>query len=114
MMVPFLPHVFGPERPDIEALKDERDIQGLISALRHPDLGVQWAAAAALGSLGPEAIDHLLRRLPARNRAVRLGIIEALGEIGDPRAVEPLIRNLRDPSVEVRWETALALGEIGD
>ncbi|HUK93121.1 MAG TPA: HEAT repeat domain-containing protein [Methanomicrobiales archaeon] len=114
MMPSFLARFFGPARPDIGALAKERDIPGLIAALRHPDLEVQWRAAAALGSLGPEAIDQLLGRLPSRNRAVKLGIIEALGEIADPRAVDPLIRNLRDPSVEVRWETALALGEIGD
>jgi len=109
-----LPSIFRPKKPDIQALKSRRDIPGLIAALRYPDLGVQWEATAALGSLGPEAIEYLVRRLPTRNRAAKLGIIEALGEIRDPQAVEPLIRNLRDPSVEVRWETALALGEIGD
>jgi hypothetical protein len=109
-----LPSFLRPGKPDIPALAARKDIPGLIRALRHPDLGVQWEATAALGSVGPEAIDQLLRRLPARDRAVKLGIIEALGEIRDPRAVEPLIQELRDPSVEVRWETALALGEIGD
>ena len=109
-----LPKLPPPKKPDIPALTAKRDIRGLVRALRHPELGVQWEATAALGSLGTAAIDELLRELPTRNRAVKLGIIEALGEIGDPRAVEPLIRFLRDPSVEVRWETALALGEIGD
>jgi HEAT repeat protein len=115
MTGPFrLPEFLRPGKPHIPALKAKRDIRGLVRALRHPDLGVQWAATAALGSLGPEAIDELLRQLPSRHRAVKLGIIEALGEIRDPRAVEPLIRELRDRSVEVRWETGLALGEIGD
>jgi len=115
MAIPLrLPTFPAPRKPDIPALSAKGDIRGLIRALRHPDLGVQWEATAALGTLGPEAIDELLRKLPSRHRAVKLGIIEALGEIGDPRAVEPLIRELRDPSVEVRWETALALGEIGD
>jgi len=107
-------HLPWPGKPDIPALKETRDINGLIRALRHPDLSVQWEATAALGSLGPEAMDELLRRLPGRNRAVKLGIIEALGEIRDPRAVGPLLGELGDSGVEVRWETALALGEIGD
>jgi hypothetical protein len=111
-MVPF--PVLGPEKPDIAALKAKSDIPRLIRALRHPDTDVQWEAAAALASLGPEAIDRLVRGLSARNRAVKLGIIEALGEIRDVKAVDPLIRHLRDPSTEVRWEAALALGEIGD
>ena len=115
MTGPFrLPEFLRPGKPHIPALKAKRDIRGLVRALRHPDLGVQWEATAALGTLGPEAIDRLLRELPSRHHAVKLGVIEALGEIGDPRAVDPLIRELRDRSVEVRWETALALGEIGD
>jgi HEAT repeat protein len=111
---PRLPKLPPPKKPDVPALAAGKDIRGLVRALRHPDLGVQWEATAALGSLGPEAMEELLRQLPTRHRSVKLGIIEALGEIGDPRAVDPLVRELRDPSVEVRWETALALGEIGD
>jgi hypothetical protein len=111
---PGLRQFLAPKKPDIPALSAGRDIRGLVRALRHPDLGVQWEATAALGALGPEAMDGLLGELPSRHREVKLGIIEALGEIGDPRAVDPLIRELRDPSVEVRWEAALALGEIGD
>ncbi|HMA04319.1 MAG TPA: HEAT repeat domain-containing protein [Methanomicrobiales archaeon] len=109
-----LPSFLRPTPPDIEAMKAGRDIPGLMAALRHPDTGIQWRAAAALGSFGPEAIRHLTGRLPTRDRSVRLGIIEALGEIRDPLAVDPLLPYLQDPSVEVRWETALALGEIGD
>jgi HEAT repeat protein len=95
-------------------MKGRRDIPGLISALRHPDMDIQWRAAAALGSLGPDAIHRLIAGLSTRHRAVKLGIIEALGEIRDAQAVEALIRELRDASVEVRWEAALALGEIGE
>lgn len=108
------PSLFRPGTPDIEAMKGRRDIRGLIRALRHPDTGIQWRAVAALGTLGPDAVHELIRGLPARNRAVKLGIIGALGEIRDAQAIDPLIRTLRDPSAEVRWEAALALGEIGD
>ena len=109
-----LPSIFRPGTPDLDTMKSRRDIPGLIAALRHPDTDAQWRAAAALSSLGPDAIGHLIRGLATRNRAVKLGIIEALGEIRDVQAVEPLIKHLRDPSAEVRWEAALALGEIGD
>ena len=109
-----LPPPLGPGDPDIGELKARRDIPGLISALRHPDTDVQWRAAAALGSFGPEAIRELIAGLSTRHRAVKLGIIEALGEIRDPLAVDPLVSHLGDASVEVRWEAALALGEIGD
>jgi hypothetical protein len=95
-------------------MKGRKDIPGLISALKYPDMDIQWRAAAALGSLGPDAIQRLIAGLSTRHRSVRLGIIEALGEIRDPLAVDPLISCLGDASVEVRWEAALALGEIGD
>ncbi|HVP25718.1 MAG TPA: HEAT repeat domain-containing protein, partial [Methanomicrobiales archaeon] len=109
-----LPSFLRPAAPDIEGMKGRGDIPGLIAALRYPDTDVQWRAAAALGSLGPDAIHRLIAGLSTRHRSVKLGIIEALGEIRDLKAVEPLIRELRDPSVEIRWEAALALGEIGD
>ncbi|MCU0631546.1 MAG: HEAT repeat domain-containing protein [Methanolinea sp.] len=100
--------------PDVPALKERRDFGGLTSALRHRDPGVQWKAAQALGDLGSEGLDYLIEALGTRNKEARLGIIEALGMIGDNRALDPLIRQMGDRSNEVRWEAALALGEIGD
>ncbi|HNB04192.1 MAG TPA: HEAT repeat domain-containing protein, partial [Methanoregulaceae archaeon] len=105
--------VFGGE-PDIDAMREEKDFRGLITALRHDKLDIQWHASSALASLGDEAIDHLLSALNARDKDVRLGIIEALGEIRNPRAVGPLIGLLQDKDNEVRWEAALALGEMAD
>jgi len=95
-------------------MKNRKDFRGLIRALRHRDLDIQWEASRALAGLGLEGIDHLLAGLRSWNKDTRLGIIEALGEIRDPRAVEPLIALLNDKSNEIRWEAALALGEIGD
>jgi HEAT repeat protein len=105
--------IFHP-KPDIAALKRRKDYRGLIKALRHRNPEVQWQASAALADLGPEGMDHLLAGLRTWNKDTRLGIIEALGEIGDPAAVPTLIPLLEDFSNEIRWETALALGEIGD
>ena len=106
--------IFRPDPPDVNALKETQDIHGLIDALSYKDLDIQWHAAKALGECGNEGINHLLEALHARNKHTRLGVIEALGEIGDERAVIPLINALHDPDNEVRWEAALALGEIGD
>ena len=53
--------------------------------------------------------------LVSRHTAVRIGAVEALGAIRDPRSVRPLVYALEhDDAVEVRWVAALALGEIGD
>jgi HEAT repeat protein len=106
--------IFYGDEPDIEALKRAKNYRGLIKALRHKNLDIQWQASSALAELGTEGMNHLLSALKTRNKDIRLGIIEALGEIRDPRAVDPLIGLLRDKDNEVRWEAALALGEIAD
>lgn len=100
--------------PDIDRMREKKDISGLIRALRHPEFDIQWRAADALGKLGREALDQLLTTLKDPNRDVRIGVIEALGEIKDARAVPTLLPLLTDESTEVRWATAVALGEIGD
>lgn len=107
--------IFRPDKPNIDLLKEKRNIHDLIWALRYPDLDVQWHAAAALGEIGPEGVEHLLEALhKAWNKHVKLGIIEALGEIRDNRAVPDLLKALKDKDNEIRWEAALALGEIGE
>jgi hypothetical protein len=106
--------IFPHKDPDIEAMKAGRNYHGLIKALRHKNLEIQWQASNALAGLGTEGMHHLLSALKTRNKHTRLGVIEALGEIRDPQAVEPLIGLLGDKDNEVRWEAALALGEIAD
>jgi len=106
--------VFLKKRPDIETFRQQKNIPALIRALRYDDFDVQTSAAQALGTLGTEGIDELILALKTRDRDVRLGIIEALSVIRDPRAVPSLIHLLSDPGSEVRWEAAIALGEIND
>jgi hypothetical protein len=101
------------KKPDVDALRHDKAIHGLIQALRYDDFEVQTSAAQALGSMGSEGINELIFALKDKNKHVRLGIIEALAVIRDQRAVPMLIELLNDTSSEVRWETAIALGEIG-
>ena len=106
--------MFKAKKPDIESLTSKKDIHGLIRAMRFHDIGVQLAAAKALGTLGPDAIGHLLLALGTKNKTVKLGIIGALTEIKSPESIMPLIATLSDENSEVRWQAAIALGEIGD
>lgn len=100
---------------DIEAMKNAHDVRGLIRLLDHRNQDIQWRAADALGTLGEMACDPLLKLLVFPRVNVRLGAIEALGNIKSPRSVEHLIHILaKEKSNEVRWVAALALGEIGD
>jgi HEAT repeat protein len=64
--------------------------------------------------MGPEAVDTLIRALETDDRDLRLGIIEAMGEIRDPSVMDDLLPLLHDRSNEVRWAAALALGQLGD
>ncbi|OPY35991.1 MAG: putative lyase [Methanoregulaceae archaeon PtaU1.Bin059] len=101
-------------RPDVETMKERKDYNGLTKALSHHDPGIQWKAARALGELGEESLNHLIRALEiTRNREARIGIIEALGLIGGQRVIAPLAAQMDDRSNEVRWEAAIALGETG-
>ena len=109
-----LSSLFGQKKPDIPKLTENKNISGLIRALHYNDLQTQSEAAKALGSLGPPAMDVLIRSLKKKNKEHRLVIIKALIEIRDPAAIPALIGMLKDENSEVRWEAAIALGEIPD
>lgn len=118
-------------------------IPALLQALEDPSVKVRMAATAALGEMGPAAVDAI----PALEKAVKTNIVavkalgriagvramksleialkngqdvmvvqtaaEVLGEIGKP-AVEVLISALRHRSPDVRRSAAEALGAIKD
>lgn len=105
---------FWERSPDIGGMKERHDVPGLVRALKHRNLNVQWQAAEALSSLGIDHIDVLTGALNTRNKDIRLGVVEVLGEIRDPRGVDPLLTILHETSNELRLQAALALGEIGD
>lgn len=106
--------LFGP--PDINKLKANRDVPGLIKALGYQKdtYGVmRRTAAETLGAIGdPRAVEPLIAALA--DERVRITAIEALGTIGDPRAVDPLVSTLNDPERYRREAAAKALGTIGD
>jgi HEAT repeat protein len=100
---------------NVDDLRKEKDIPGLIKALRHADPDVQYLAVEALGSIqDPAAIPYLVNQLSENQySAVRWKSAEALAGIGK-NSVEPLIPLLSHPDEDVRWKAAIALGEIGD
>ncbi len=100
-------------RPDVTVLEEGRDIAGLIGALASRDPEVQVAAADALGRIGSSATGPLITALGSRHRVRRLGIIAALGHIGDKQARDALAGLTADTSSEIRWQACIALGEIG-
>jgi len=100
---------------DVKKLKESRNVQGLILALRHKDPTVQYDAAEALGETGDDrAVEPLLAALKNDETCgVRWKAAEALSKLGTP-AVAGLIGALQHEDDDVRWKAAIALGEIGD
>ena len=110
-----LPGFHLTRQSDINVMKEAHDINSLISLLDHGNFDIQWRAADALGTLGPDAVPALLRSLNHRSINTRVGVIEALAAVRDIRAIDPLVVLLEsEENSEVRWAAALALGEIGE
>lgn len=100
---------------DVQRMKEQRDLRGLLAALR------AWmkparnkAAREALAEIGDAAtVDALVGLLKDADHEVRRGAAQALGIIGDKRAVEPLIAAVRSDRM-IRQTAAIALGALGD
>ncbi|GAB4305967.1 MAG: HEAT repeat domain-containing protein [Methanobacteriaceae archaeon] len=110
-------------KPDIEAMQKDKDIDGLVHALKNDDFLIRKEAARALKYVGDESsVNALIDALKFEEwqsdyvvlDAVRENAAEALGRIGDKKAIEPLIMALKDRDEDVRWKSAWALGRIGD
>ncbi|MCC7210816.1 MAG: hypothetical protein E3K40_09250 [Candidatus Brocadia sp.] len=97
-------------------LGDERAVQPLIGVMGDESLEVREKTAKSLGKLGKrEAGDALVSALSKNtDLSIVCAIIEALGQIGDPRAVDPLLGFLTHKEPQVRECTAAALGKLRD
>lgn len=137
----------NPDRKDevksvVENIKEKKEIEGLIKALKYNDRNIQISAVKALGEIrneravesliqalkdqnishfvivalkmiGKPAIEPLIKALKHENLGIRWGATITLGKLGKP-AVEPLIQTLNDENTLLRRGAANALGEIGD
>lgn len=99
------------EQRQVDRLRKDNDIDGLVKALRSSWLGPK--AARALGLTGDDrAVDPLLGALGDRREYIRKAAAEALGNLGDPRAIEPLSAALDDRYASVRDCARRALERI--
>lgn len=117
----FLNNIFksSNSKPNIEKLKSERDIKGLIDFLQYDDPTLpQGEAIAALQEIGDgETVDMLIDAINKRydNSSFLYQAFKALGKMGDEKAVETSIKALDYKASEgVPVSAAEALGNIGD
>lgn len=107
------------KKPDMKKLRQEKNLKGLIKALKYTkDADIQQDAAAALGHMkDTKAIDALIKVLKNKNYEdrVREAAGHSLGMIGDTQAVEPLIQILQDKDGIISRQMYLdGLGMIKD
>ncbi|HSD49087.1 MAG TPA: HEAT repeat domain-containing protein [Actinomycetota bacterium] len=98
---------------DVRALRAERDISGLVEALRDPDQDVVRAASWALTRLEDAGgVPYLVGALDDPGAA--LPAARLLGRLGDPAAVEPLLAAFEHGPNDLRVAAADALGALDD
>ena len=104
--------------PDVESLKAQHDVPGLLKALgylNYKDRIIPKAAAKALDEIIEiNDVETLIAGLKDENLDVQQGAVKGLGKLGDSRAVEPLITILKSEKGYMRSEAAAALGNISD
>jgi HEAT repeat protein len=74
---------------------------------------VREAAVAALAEIGPPAVGALCAALESEDPQMRLGVVAALGQIGDRESVRCIVRGLGDPDDGVHDTAARTLVGIG-
>jgi len=101
-------------KPDPLKLKAERNVYGLINALKDSDFHVRAVAAQALGDIKDEiATEFLIEALEDNDWSVRRNASWALGEIGSKRAIPHLIHALGKVSGGIEAYASEALVKIG-
>ncbi len=96
-------------------------LETLMKKLSATDGSMRWAAARALGRLGPaatpEVLAALLKRLSDTDGSVREAAADALRRLGPaaatPEVLAALLQRLSDTDRYVRWAAADALRRLG-
>jgi HEAT repeat protein len=95
-------------------IADPKAAATLIGELGHESWFVRRAAGEALWTVGPSAVDKLIKALKHKNVNVRYWGCKVLGEMQAAEAVAPIVKLLGDKEWSIRSGAAYALGEIGD
>lgn len=98
----------------IQQMRDVRELEPFLVALRGQTQETRLLAAEALGQLrDARAVEPLVGALADRSWDVRAAAARALGAIADARAVSPLMVAMRESDLGVRDAAADALVRIG-
>ncbi len=104
----------GLKNLDVETLKNDRDVEGLIKLLTDDDRSVRENAVLALGDLGDVSCAlPLAQRLQDDYLDIRIAACASLIKMGN-QVVEPLIQVLKDENCIVREGAVQALEKLRD
>jgi HEAT repeat protein len=108
----------------IGLLEDDSNFEAYDTLFGRIEGNCSLAATDALVQIGKSAVEPLIVALKDKNLNVAKdpqfgpvglsGVIDTLGQIGDPRAVKFLIPFLKHKNSFIRIDTVIALGSIGD
>lgn len=80
-------------KPDVNKMRNGKDIDGLIKALKHQDIGIRMNAAYAIGDVGDrKGVEPLIELLkdPIQGWGIKMAAATSLGKLHDERAIEAL------------------------
>jgi HEAT repeat protein/Fe-S cluster biogenesis protein NfuA len=106
--------MFGLFGPNIDKMKQDGDVLGLITVLNHKKQKTREQAAQALAAIGSPAVKPLIAVLGSEDQYTCNYAAWALGVISDDRAVEPLIDALEDTRRSLRRNVVRALLVMAD
>jgi hypothetical protein len=88
---------------DIMKMKEQKDLNGLLRALRDQDIAVRAEAVSSLGGIGDRgAVEPLISTLQDDSDPyVRSLAATALGQLGDPRARDALVKCIANDTMDV-------------
>lgn len=97
-------------------IKDDGVIIPILTMLSNDNHHVRWSAATALqNTQAPHAAETILASLPDSKGWARKVLLEALGEIGDPRSIE-MLQNLalEEDNLQIQLSAAQSLVRLGN
>jgi HEAT repeat protein len=110
--------IFGP--PNVEKMKERRDMEGLSKALRHKEVAIRRKAAIALGELDDrQCVEPLITALDDTDEAVRATAASNLTRVSlnapaDVQNIASAICTLTDKDEALRYKAVEALEEYKD
>ncbi len=96
-------------------IKNPIAIEYLIDSFKHANASIRHTEISkSISQFGDVALPNLLSGLQSTNTHIKLGCIQALGELKNPKAVDPLINILKTGKTTYGAPAIRALGQIGD